>query len=398
MAEFRKRLADGNATREQKRLKVRQQFLVFQFVTFFASKVVILIPKWEAKQSRKREGEERVRVRKHWVRNHADFASFVSEDDIKKVTSQDEAESDLSQCLLPFFDIQEKVSKKAKLDGERYFIAESSETIRILIQESTQKSPNDYGLNSIRLKSIFLKPSSLFDEPVRLLNDIEEAIRIRREREDQTIDHPGFKVLVGSESVLSEVAGFPIARGALACGIVPTDRDETWLHSFLQYKITQKSDPVRILALDGICDNTNLGSMIRCASAFGVNVVVVSQNTCDCWYRRTIRVSMGHIFRIPIVRVSNLASAITKWSSPELNMTSYAAVLETDYLLSDIKHGDLPKSWCCIMGNEGNGISSAVREAATHKLRIQIEPGVDSLSVPVATGILLNGLREREAR
>ena len=322
----------------------------------------------------------------------------MSKEDVKKVTSQDERESDLSQCLFPFLDIQKTGSKKAKSNGERNFIAESTETIRILIQQSTQTSQNHYGLSPIQLKCIFLKPCSLFDEPVRLIEDIEEAMRMRRERDGQSSDHPGFKVLIGSESVLSMVAGFPIARGALACGIVPMDRDETWLNSFLQNKIIQKSEPVRILALDGICDNANLGSMIRSASAFGVDVVVLSQDTCDCWYRRTIRVSMGHIFRIPIVRVTNLAAAISKWSSPGLNVTSFAAVLETDCLLSDIKHGDLPKSWCCIMGNEGNGISFSVREAATQKLRIQIESDVDSLSVPVATGILLNGLREREKR
>lgn len=355
---------------------------------------------WEAKQSRKREDEERENVRKQWVDSHTNFASFVSEEDVEKVTSsQDESESsELSQCLHPFFDIQEKGSKKVIFKGERYFIAESTETIRILIQQSTQANPNGYGLSPIQLKSIFLKPCSMFDEPVRLMDDVEKAMRIRRDRDDQNSDHPGFKVLIGSESVLSTVAGFPISRGALACGIVPMDRDETWLNSFLQTKV-QKSEPVRILALDGICDNANLGSMIRCASAFGVNVVVISQDTCDCWYRRTIRVSMGHIFRIPIVRVNNLAEAVSKWSSPEeFNVTSYAAVLETDSLLSDIKHGELPMSWCCIMGSEGNGISLAVREAATHKLRIQIESDVDSLSVPVATGILLNGLREREER
>lgn len=318
---------------------------------------------------------------------------------MKKVTSgtEEERATELSQCLLPFLDIQEKGSKKAKHDGERYFIAEGTETIRILIQQSTQIPSSNDGLSPICVKSIFLKPTSLFDEPVRLLNNVEEAMRIKREQDGSNGNRPEFKVLVGTESVLSLIAGFPILRGALACGIVPTDRNETWLNSFLHDKIVKKSKSVRILALDGICDNANLGSMIRCASAFGVDVVVVSHDTCDFWYRRTIRVSMGHIFRIPIVRVRNLAGSIQKWSAgPELNVTSYAAVLETDHLLSNIRHKGIPKSWCCIMGNEGNGVSTAVREAATHKIRIQIESTVDSLSVPVAAGILLNGLRERE--
>jgi tRNA G18 (ribose-2'-O)-methylase SpoU len=49
------------------------------------------------------------------------------------------------------------------------------------------------------------------------------------------------------------------------------------------------------------------------------------------------------------------------------------------------------------MGNEGNGISPPVLQACTHLLRIDMASGVDSLSVPIAAGILLHGLKEREA-
>ena len=60
--------------------------------------------------------------------------------------------------------------------------------------------------------------------------------------------------------------------------------------------------------------------------------------------------------------------------------------------------GSVPRHWCCVMGNEGNGISSAVLDACTHSIRIDMEQGVDSLSVPIATGILLHGLKEREVK
>lgn len=58
--------------------------------------------------------------------------------------------------------------------------------------------------------------------------------------------------------------------------------------------------------------------------------------------------------------------------------------------------GDIPRRWCCVVGNEGNGISEVVVEACDHALTIEMDHNVDSLSLPVATGILLNGLRERE--
>ena len=130
---------------------------------------------------------------------------------------------------------------------------------------------------------------------------------------------------------LSAVAGFPISRGALACGIVPR-RDEDWLRSYLSSiyasataataatatatatvdpppssspsSISEgiKSEsglpdpptlaataatahPIRILAMDRICDESNLGSAIRCAAAFGISAVVLSHDSCDAWYR-----------------------------------------------------------------------------------------------------------------
>ena len=58
--------------------------------------------------------------------------------------------------------------------------------------------------------------------------------------------------------------------------------------------------------------------------------------------------------------------------------------------------GTIPNRWCCVMGNESRGITSDVISMCNYSLRIDMEPGVDSLSVPIATGILLHGIRERE--
>jgi tRNA G18 (ribose-2'-O)-methylase SpoU len=247
-------------------------------------------------------------------------------------------------------------------------------------------------LQPIQIKSIFVKPSILFEDPVYLQRDVEEAMQRTEEKSS-----PGFHVLVGtSEAALSKAAGFQVARGALACGVVPTDRSEQWLDSFLRTKLAGEQKKIRILALDGICDTANLGSMVRCASAFGIDVIVLSKDTCDCWYRRAVRVSMGHIFIVPVVRVDDLAAKVKKWSSADFHIASYAAVIDTDDLLSDIPRGEVPMSWCCVMGNESQGISPAVADGCTRRIRIDMVGGVDSLSVPIACGILLHGLKERE--
>lgn len=66
----------------------------------------------------------------------------------------------------------------------------------------------------------------------------------------------------------------------------------------------------RVLAIDTTYDAANLGGMIRSASAFGVDALLLSDDSCDAWYRRSVRVSMGHIFRVPVVRCTDLAATL----------------------------------------------------------------------------------------
>ena len=66
----------------------------------------------------------------------------------------------------------------------------------------------------------------------------------------------------------------------------------------------------RVLAIDTTYDAANLGGMIRSASAFGVDALLLSDDSCDAWYRRSVRVSMGHIFRVPVVRCPDLAGTL----------------------------------------------------------------------------------------
>lgn len=104
--------------------------------------------------------------------------------------------------------------------------------------------------------------------------------------------------------------------------------------------------------------------------------------------------SMGHIFRVPCVRVHNLARTISNLQEAPYRVRAYASVVDPDLsspktcILGTMR--SLPSaSWCLVMGNEGNGISTVVREVCRHTISIAMSDGVDSLSVPVACGILL---------
>ena len=358
-------LADGKATKDEKRRK------------------------WEAKQARAQTEQRKEAARQDWIERNREFACAVSKEDAELVLTSSHPDTALGEALKPYINIQDR-----PID-ENLFIAEGTETVRLLLNQICKPKLRE---EPFRLKSIFAKPSVIFDEPVLLLNDVEQAATASSSRkpvENQNV----FKVIIGSEKVLSSVVGFHMVRGVLACGERPLHRDEDWLDSFILRQHGEKQGRLRILALDGICDTSNMGSMIRSASAFGIDAVVLSNDCCDAWYRRSIRVSMGHVFLVPTIRVNNLADTIKKWTSHSTSpVISYAAVIDpdADFILEDMSRGDVPNKWALVMGNEGNGISKQVAASCSKRIRIKMVNGVDSLSVPIATGILLHGLQERE--
>lgn len=328
--------------------------------------------KWEAKQARKQEELSKNQERNSWFEKNDSFCTRFCLHDVEQVKLGNYNKQ--QQLLMPYMDLKD--GPKNSGQGGKIFIAEGTETVRLLIQYSS--------IHSITIKSILVKPATLFEAPVNLLNEI----NLLRAASNNNLPFP---VLVGDEQALSAIVGYQISRGALACGIVPSGaRDET----FLDTLIANKSN-LQLLALDGICDAANMGSMIRCAAAFGIDAIILSKDCCDPWYRRSVRVSMGHVFHIPIIRVLDLVATLTLFG--ERSIMTYAAVIDHDseLVLDEITKGDVPFSWCCVMGNEGNGISKNVTKTCNTRIRIGMVDGVDSLSVPIATGILLHGLRER---
>lgn len=152
------------------------------------------------------------------------------------------------------------------------------------------------------------------------------------------------------------------------------------------------------MALDNISDTANIGSIIRTSRAFGVSVILLGSDCCDAWSRRAVRVSMGYVCQANIFRCTCLSSTLDKLHR-ELSLATYAAVVDSGpevTKLECIERGQVPQRWCCVLGNEGNGICEDVRMVCSQSICIGMVAGVDSLSVGVAAGIILCGLKERE--
>ena len=137
--------------------------------------------------------------------------------------------------------------------------------------------------------------------------------------------------------------------------------------------------------LDGIRDPGNLGTVLRTASAFGCGTVVMSEDCADIYNPKTIRASMGAVFRQKTARVKDLKSTVAELKSS--GKTVLAAALEKNSSsLFDVK---IDKNVCFIVGNEGNGIRPEIIAEANGTVIIPMEENTESLNAAVASTILL---------
>jgi len=135
-----------------------------------------------------------------------------------------------------------------------------------------------------------------------------------------------------------------------------------------------------ILAVDGIQDPGNMGTIIRTADWFGVSTIVCSKETVDIFNPKVIQSSMGSLFRIPCV-YADLEAYLEETSLPV-----YGALMEGTALFTlDSIHDGI-----VVVGNEGKGISSEITAKITQPVHIPGKGGAESLNVAVATGILLS--------
>lgn len=143
------------------------------------------------------------------------------------------------------------------------------------------------------------------------------------------------------------------------------------------------------LALDGIQDPGNLGTIIRIADWFGISHIFCSEDTADAWSPKVVQATMGSIARVNIfyIDLSRLIGSL----SPDFPV--YGTLLDGDniYAHSLTPHGLI------VMGNEGNGISPAIRSLVNHRLLIPSfgSPGAESLNVAIATAITCSEFRRR---
>lgn len=148
-----------------------------------------------------------------------------------------------------------------------------------------------------------------------------------------------------------------------------------------------------VVALDGVQDPGNLGTIIRTCDWFGVHDIYCSKDTADCYNPKVVQATMGALARVRVHYIE-LGEWLQKMSETEVPI--YGTLLEGKNMYEAGVISDKDKG-IIIMGNEGNGISPAIRKFITHPIRIPSYPEnaetSESLNVGIATAIVLAEFR-----
>ena len=139
------------------------------------------------------------------------------------------------------------------------------------------------------------------------------------------------------------------------------------------------------IVLSSLQDPGNLGTVIRCASAFGFGEIIIDAPCVDIYNEKTIRASMGTLFSARITRVENLVEAIAELRKS--GYTVYGAALTEDS--TPLNKLSLDNTNCFVIGNEGHGLSSEVLNACNGSVIIPMPGGAESLNASIAASLLM---------
>lgn len=191
-------------------------------------------------------------------------------------------------------------------------------------------------------------------------------------------------VYTAQSEILTQLTGFKLTQGVLcAMRRKPLPSAESLLEN-----------AERVVVLEDIMNQTNIGAIFRNAAALGADCVLLTPSSSDPLYRRCIRVSMGTVFQLPWTYLEQ--------SPPDYLQTlkkhgfyTVAMALRSDTTSVDDPQLSQHKKLAVILGTEGEGLKAETIANCDCTVKIPMSHGVDSLNVASASGIILWELRKK---
>jgi tRNA G18 (ribose-2'-O)-methylase SpoU len=239
------------------------------------------------------------------------------------------------------------------------FVAEGEKVVRRLLE------------SELDVDSVLLTPAWL----ARLRPALEQRARLP-------------ETFVAEQRIVETIVGFRLHQGVMAIGRVPAPRS-------LDATLATLPRPWFLVALDGLSGPENVGIIVRNCVAFGVQAMIVGETSSSPYLRRSVRNSMGTVFRLPVVEVPSLASALRALFERDRvrTLAADAHATQTTLMRAELR-GDL----CLVFGSEASGLAHATLEACRERIVIPMTAGTDSLNVSNASAVFLyEAMRQRGA-
>lgn len=204
---------------------------------------------------------------------------------------------------------------------------------------------------------------------------IEETLLDKLDKSSEVfekLERTGYEVV--SSEVFKKMSDTQTPQGILAIVERPAYKFEELL----------KIEHPLFVVLEDLQDPGNLGTIVRTGEGAGVSAVFMTKNTVDIYNPKTIRATMGSIYRVPLAIVEDVGEAIKALKNAGIQ--TFAAHLDgKDYYDSfSFKEGT-----AFLIGNEGNGLKASTANAADAYLKIPMEGKVESLNAAIATSLLM---------
>ena len=149
--------------------------------------------------------------------------------------------------------------------------------------------------------------------------------------------------------------------------------------------LLKKEDPLLVF-LENLQDPGNMGTIFRTAEGAGADGIIMTANCVDIFNPKTIRSTMGSIYRMPFVCLKEEETQSVLRLLRERGIATCAAHLKGEHTYD---REDYTKGTAFLIGNEGNGLTEATAEASSLKVKIPMEGKLESLNASVAASILL---------
>lgn len=206
------------------------------------------------------------------------------------------------------------------------------------------------------------------DIPVKLILCTSEYAK---QNQDLLAKRPEVQVFERDAEFLKTIVGYRIHSGVMALAQRPQSADMESLGS-------------RVVFLNGVNNSENVGAIVRNALALGINSLIFDKDSCSPFVRRSIRVSMGSIFKLKVHESLNACETLKQLKDNGYKICM-AHLGEDSLPVDQIKFSE---KQVFVIGNEGDGIHPQISDLGDQHACIPMSEGIDSLNAAVASGIL----------